>query len=109
MKIKIYFIKWKRGLKMGTKIIQLLEKIVSILEKILYFLSLKQRNKNNQNIKKVNINTANLQELIAVKGIGEYRAQQIIKYRPYSSINELKKIRGINDYVLKKLEKYLTI
>jgi len=94
---------------MGTKIIQLLEKIVSILEKILYFLSLKQRNKNNQNIKKVNINTANLQELIAVKGIGEYRAQQIIKYRPYSSINELKKIRGINDYVLKKLEKYLTI
>lgn len=50
---------------------------------------------------KVNINTANLDELRALKGIGEKRAQLIIEYREeygkFSTIEDLKKVKGIGE------------
>jgi len=44
---------------------------------------------------KVNINIANKEELTALPGIGPVKARAIIDARPYASIDELTKARGI--------------
>ena len=47
----------------------------------------------------ININFANNETLMAVKGVGEKRAEAIINYRtkygPFSSIEELTEVDGI--------------
>jgi competence ComEA-like helix-hairpin-helix protein len=44
----------------------------------------------------VNINTASQEELETLPGIGPVRAAQIIAGRPYATIDDLEKIRGIS-------------
>ncbi|MBV7435422.1 helix-hairpin-helix domain-containing protein [Cardiobacteriaceae bacterium TAE3-ERU3] len=57
---------------------------------------------------KVNINTANVDELSALKGIGEVKAEAIIKYRTehgeFKSIEELTNIKGIGDSTVNKIK-----
>jgi len=47
----------------------------------------------------VNINTANKEMLMSIKGVGERRAEAIIEYRdkhgPFTTIDQLAEIRGI--------------
>jgi len=55
----------------------------------------------------VDINTANADVLAAeLHGIGEIKAAEIVKYREvnglFKSIEELTKVRGIGDTILKK-------
>lgn len=61
----------------------------------------------------VNINTATKQELIALPGIGEVMAERIILYRqdvgPFTSINELTKIKGISQKRLEQLKPLITV
>ena len=61
----------------------------------------------------VNINTATMEELQAVKGIGEGRAYQIIAYRDrlggYTSVEQIKDIKGIGDSLYSKIAPYLTV
>ena len=61
----------------------------------------------------LNINTATVDELVTIWGIGEGIARSIVMYRtehgPYKSLDELKKIRGINDRVLSDISPYLTV
>lgn len=56
---------------------------------------------------KVNVNTASVSELETVKGIGQKRAEAIIKYREqngnFSSINELVRVKGIGNKLLEKI------
>lgn len=62
---------------------------------------------------KVNINTANVQELQKLSGIGEKKAQQIIAYRQkigrFKKIEELKQVSGIGDKTFDALESQLEI
>ena len=61
---------------------------------------------------KLNINSAAPEELEELDGIGEIIAQNIVNYREshgkFSSISELKKVEGIGDKTLDKIEPYIT-
>src|SRR6476619_4660388 len=56
----------------------------------------------------ININTASLQELEALNGIGPVKAQAIIDHRkangPFKSIEQLKDVKGIGDATFDKIK-----
>ncbi|MDH3599463.1 MAG: helix-hairpin-helix domain-containing protein [Candidatus Tectomicrobia bacterium] len=53
---------------------------------------------------KVDINSADVKELMSLKGIGEVRANAIVKYRqtngPFQSLDDLKHVSGIGDKII---------
>ncbi len=55
---------------------------------------------------KVNINTADVEELVKLKYVGEKKALEIIEYRRkngyFRTLDELKKVSGINDKFLEE-------
>ena len=61
----------------------------------------------------VNLNTATLEELTAISGIGDQRAAAILAYREqlgqYTSVEQIKEIRGIGDGLYAKIAPYLTV
>ena len=62
---------------------------------------------------KVNINTATLEDLQKLSGIGESKAKAIISYREengeFKSIEEIKNVSGIGDSAYEKIKDYITI
>ncbi|MBP3920240.1 MAG: helix-hairpin-helix domain-containing protein [Bacilli bacterium] len=61
---------------------------------------------------KVNINTATLDELTTIPGIGETKAKDIIEYRnkqPFEKIEDITNIKGIGKSTFEKLKNYITI
>jgi len=67
----------------------------------------------NSSIRKININTASIDELKAHPYIRYNIANPIVAYRnehgPFSSIDDLKKIMIITDEVYQKIMPYLTL
>lgn len=61
---------------------------------------------------KVNINTASVEELLKLEGIGESKAEAIIKYREengkFNTIDELTKVSGIGTNVYEKIKDNIT-
>ena len=55
-------------------------------------------------VDKVEINTASLQQLDKIIGIGPVSAQRIIDARPFSSIDDLLRIKGIGEKTLQKIK-----
>ena len=56
---------------------------------------------------KVNINTASVSELEAIRGIGQKKAEAIVKYREqngnFKSMDELVQVKGIGSKLLEKI------
>ncbi len=77
----------------------------------------KQKSNNSDNDTEVNypvnINTASFDELMAVKGIGETKANLIINYRKevgrFNSIDDLQNIKGFGQATIAKLAPYITV
>ncbi len=61
----------------------------------------------------VNINTASVQELTTISGIGESRAEAIIKYREtnglFKSIDGIKKVAGIKEGLFERIKDQITV
>lgn len=62
---------------------------------------------------KINLNTATLQELDTLPGIGPVLAQRILDYRrahgSFQSVDELKQVRGIGDALYEEIQAMVTI
>lgn len=59
--------------------------------------------------KKVNINTATVSELDTLPGVGEAIAKRIIDGRPYSKIEDIKKVKGIGDSIYEEIKDLITV
>ncbi len=63
--------------------------------------------------KKVNINIANLSELMTLDGIGESKAKLIIEYRTqngnFKDIKDIMKVKGISETLFSKIKENITI
>ena len=61
----------------------------------------------------VNINTATIQELTTLSGVGEAKAQDIIDYRTlngnFKTIEDIKNVSGIGEALYAKIKDYITV
>jgi competence protein ComEA len=61
----------------------------------------------------VNINTADISELVTLSGIGQSRAEAIIDYREkngaFGSVEDIKNVDGIKDGLFSKIKDKITV
>ncbi len=70
-------------------------------------------NSKNQQTGKVSLNKATKEELMTLSGIGEAKAEDIIKYREenggFKTIDEIKNVSGIGDAIFVKIQENITL
>lgn len=68
---------------------------------------------NGENNQLVNLNTAEMEELKTLNGIGEKKAENILRYREekgsFKSIDELKEVDGIGEKTFEQLKSSITV
>ena len=61
----------------------------------------------------VNINTATIQELTTLSGVGEAKAEDIIEYRStngnFKTVEDIKNVSGIGEALFAKIKDYITV
>lgn len=60
----------------------------------------------------ININTASLEQLTTLPGIGESKAKSIIEYRentPFTTIEDIMNVSGIGESAYSKIKDYITV
>ena len=61
----------------------------------------------------VDVNSATVEELMAVKGIGVSLAQRIVEFRekngPYKDVDDLLKVQGIGEKSLDRIREFLSV
>ena len=61
---------------------------------------------------RVNLNTASVEQLMEIPGIGESKASAIIAHRQisaFSKVDDLVEVKGIGDKLMAKISPYVTI
>lgn len=63
--------------------------------------------------KQVNINTASVADLTALKGVGEAKAKAIVEHRekagPFKSVDDLAEVKGIGPKLLEQIRPQVTV
>jgi competence ComEA-like helix-hairpin-helix protein len=59
--------------------------------------------------KRVSVSEASVEELAAVDGLNVKLAQAIVRARPFASLKDLMRVRGIGEKMLQKLRAQLTV
>ncbi|HYD48277.1 MAG TPA: helix-hairpin-helix domain-containing protein, partial [Terriglobales bacterium] len=63
--------------------------------------------------KPLDINTATVEQLNALQGIGDSKARAIVSYRdehgPFRSVDDLKEVKGIGDKLLESIRSQVTV
>jgi DNA uptake protein ComE-like DNA-binding protein len=57
----------------------------------------------------VSVRRASVEQLLTVPGLNRKLAAAVVRGRPYASLDELTRIRGIGDRLLQKLKRHLTL
>lgn len=67
----------------------------------------------NEENKIVNINTATKEDLMGISGIGESKAEAVIKYREeygiFNTTQDIKNVPGIGDSLFEQIKNYITV
>jgi competence protein ComEA len=62
---------------------------------------------------KININTATMEELTSLQGIGEKKAESIVEHREkagsFATIEDLKDVNGVGDKIFDKIKDQITV
>lgn len=99
------------------KAILLIILISLVIGSFIYFLTSYKNQIKKENISTsqiyLNLNTATIDDLDKIPGIGKIIAQRIIEYREknngFKNIGELKYVKGISDKKLEKIKKYIKV
>lgn len=75
--------------------------------------NLKESNDKEDDDKIININTATREDLLSITGIGESKADNIIKYREengdFENIEDIKNVNGIGESLFEKIKDYIKV